>query len=491
MRSESPYADDVLREHMEQERADGAEQASVAVLVLGDIGRSPRMQYHTYSFAEKGVHVDFVGYEGEPARDEVEHHPNITQHRIWQFPWRFPRPLFVVYAFFKLLVLTLQLFWVLLFGIRKPSLILMQNPPAIPSMVIVYIVCKIRGAKLVIDWHNFGYSILAINLGQGSPLVKIHRWYEHFFGRRGDAHLCVSAAMQSELEHNWGISAHVLYDRPPAFFKRLSVAEAHELLASRDLKKSFKPCAEKLNRKLSSTDTLFTHKQEKGKEKEGQPITFTKYYWREDRPALIVSSTSWTPDEDFSILLAAIDEYERIIEERKDHSFPHIIFVITGKGPQKEYYLDLIKQKSWNHTQVITMWLTAENYPKFLGVCDLGISLHTSSSGMDLPMKVVDMFGCSMPVCAYKFACVDELVKHQENGLLFDSSKQLGQQIYQLFRQFPNKDELARVTAEEPERWDDSWEGAWQAVFAPLILGTTDGEGLDDDQAEHEDDDQH
>ena len=39
----------------------------------------------------------------------------------------------------------------------------------------------------------------------------------------------------------------------------------------------------------------------------------------------------------------------------------------AGKGPQKEYYLDLIKQKSWNHTQVITMWLTAENYPKFLG----------------------------------------------------------------------------------------------------------------------------
>ena len=53
-----------------------------------------------------------------------------------------------------------------------------------------------------------------------------------------------------------------------------------QLLASRNLKKSFKQCAEKLNRKLSSTDTLFTHKQEKGKEKEGQPITFTKYYWR-------------------------------------------------------------------------------------------------------------------------------------------------------------------------------------------------------------------
>lgn len=37
---------------------------SVQVLVLGDIGRSPRMQYHAMSIAKHGGRVDVVGYKG-------------------------------------------------------------------------------------------------------------------------------------------------------------------------------------------------------------------------------------------------------------------------------------------------------------------------------------------------------------------------------------------------------------------------------------------
>lgn len=36
----------------------------VVVVVLGDIGRSPRMQYHALSIARKGGLVDLVGYDG-------------------------------------------------------------------------------------------------------------------------------------------------------------------------------------------------------------------------------------------------------------------------------------------------------------------------------------------------------------------------------------------------------------------------------------------
>lgn len=36
----------------------------VQVLVLGDIGRSPRMQYHALSIAKHGGAVDLIGYNG-------------------------------------------------------------------------------------------------------------------------------------------------------------------------------------------------------------------------------------------------------------------------------------------------------------------------------------------------------------------------------------------------------------------------------------------
>jgi len=40
-------------------------KTTVQVLVLGDIGRSPRMQYHALSIARGGGKVDIIGYHGK------------------------------------------------------------------------------------------------------------------------------------------------------------------------------------------------------------------------------------------------------------------------------------------------------------------------------------------------------------------------------------------------------------------------------------------
>jgi beta-1,4-mannosyltransferase len=46
-------------------RAANAPSKSIAVIVLGDIGRSPRMMYHAQSLAASGYKVLLVGFAGE------------------------------------------------------------------------------------------------------------------------------------------------------------------------------------------------------------------------------------------------------------------------------------------------------------------------------------------------------------------------------------------------------------------------------------------
>lgn len=171
--------------------------------------------------------------------------------------------------------------------------------------------------------------------------------------------------------------------------------------------------ADEFTGSISSNATLLT-------QKENGTVTY-----KDERVRLIVSSTSWTEDEDFQILLDAISQYESNARDQPTSRYPKLLFVITGKGPLKSYYEELISKMSLDRTRIITAWLEAVDYPLLLGTADLGVSLHKSTSGMDLPMKVVDMFGCGLPVCAVSFDCLDELVKQGVNGMIFNNSNEL------------------------------------------------------------------
>lgn len=186
---------------------------------------------------------------------------------------------------------------------------------------------------------------------------------------------------------------------------------------------------------------------------------------------VLVSSTSWTADEDFSVLIDALCRYSELALSSRTH-LPKILAVITGKGPQREMYLrriaDLEREGKLVKVTIRTAWLSTSDYAKLLASASLGVSLHTSSSGVDLPMKVVDMFGAGLPVVGWdRFEAWPELVTEGVNGRGFGSAAELAEQLVDLFGN-PDKLEKLRAgaRAEGARRWDDEWNPIAGKLFA-------------------------
>jgi beta-1,4-mannosyltransferase len=291
-----------------------------------------------------------------------------------------------------------------------------------------------RGSKVIVDWHNYGHTLLAQTL-LFKPLVPIYRWYEKGFGRRlGDFNLAVTDAMNRQLQGpSFSIKTPVLtlHDRPAEVFQPVTSAQERLDFLSR----------------LPET------------QQDAQNIVGGKL-------RLIVSSTSWTADEDFGILLDALMAHAAPLGSDPITELPvPILAIITGKGPQKQAYTDKIKeltdQGKLPGIRILTAWLSTRDYASLLACADLGVSLHKSSSGVDLPMKVVDMFGAGLPVAAYSaFESFSELVKEGVNGCGFETAQELKDVLSRLLS-VSGATELKRLKkgaiSEGSLRWDESW----------------------------------
>ncbi|GKV37039.1 hypothetical protein SLEP1_g45107 [Rubroshorea leprosula] len=505
-------------------------QGRACVVVLGDIGRSPRMQYHALSLARQAsLEVDIVAYGGSEPHAAVQENRSIHIHKMKQWPKRLqnlPKILYPLTLLLKPIFQFVMLLWFLCIRVPRPDVFVVQNPPSVPTLVAAKWASSLRRSALVIDWHNFGYTLLGLSLGRSSRFVSVYHWFEKHYGQMANGSLCVTRAMEHELAQNWGIKATVLYDQPPEFFHPTSLDEKHKLFCRLN---------ENVCHPLGVRDCLST-----GSMGIWGETLFTSHVGRDtllkkNRPALIVSSTSccpnlvsWvqlllanfesaeelglkpfepikathsleesfsrTPDEDFGILLEAAVMYDRRvaailneddsidegdlwkeISDGKQQLYPRLLFIITGKGPEKEKYEEKIKRLNLKRVAFRTMWLSAEDYPLLLGSADLGVCLHTSSSGLDLPMKVVDMFGCGLPVCAVSYSCIQELVKVEKNGLLFSSSSELADELLMLFKGFPDECGALKslrngaLEMSSSARWDTEWEEHAKPLISKVI----------------------
>ncbi|EJT98956.1 beta-1-4-mannosyltransferase [Dacryopinax primogenitus] len=448
--------------------------------------------YHAESFAAMGWETYIVGYKGAKLIPSLLQVPHVRELYLPQPPAfiaNLPRLLFLLWAPYKILFQALTVLSTLLGELPyAPEFILVQNPPSIPTLALVQLCARLTGSKLVIDWHNLGYSILALRLGASNPVVGLAKMFEKTFGRKAYAHLFVTHAMKGVLVRDWkllGIKA-VLHDRPPSHFHACEPTEIHDLFSRLDLRPAGEDFLPPSSPPLS---TPFTRLRDLPPSSLSPAFAATLPDRREDRPALVVSSTSWTADEDFAVLLNAMAFYEKRARAvnsppkenpqkgDKHDRLPKMLVIVTGKGPLREKFTQDIDecQKLWQWVRCVPMWLEAADYPLLLGSADLGVSLHLSSSKLDLPMKIVDMFGCGLPVCALGFDCLSELVG-EGNGRVFKDAGGLAAECETVLKGFPHAPELEKlkqglVLQKSPtagEKWN-TWAEEWDRVVKPIV----------------------
>ncbi|CUV07165.1 unnamed protein product [Cryptosporidium hominis] len=590
---------------------------NIVVLVIGDIGRSPRMQNHALCISKRfcskldslgktgklinrkgnkdinqklddkinNNHVYLVGYNETICSSAVTGDKNITLQGIEKTlvdQYRKVLPLWA-FLFIKVIEQSLRIF-ITIMKIPNLSGIVLQAPPSIPAIPIALLVSYIKGAHLIIDWHNYGHTLLITDKRENSQFSLIRRIYQQILvnsykilefslGRLSHSAFCVSKAMQEDLAKR-GIQATVVYDRPNDEFKPLdSISKRHSVLfkyfgsleneicsedssledqctqntfnrkaqgenkskqKSREEKKSVRnnkknntktengllydesltnvkdlesislnksvldmhQISESINKHLteqgkgSARTSLFSKslieeeffleidsrildeissnfKSQDLKELltrddlffdnhifETSPVTdlgiscdqidnkiSLKIQLKKNRPAVLITSTSWTPDEDLNLLLEGLVEYDKLVSKQLGNGnlskkLPDIFLIITGKGPNKNLWLEKASKTEMKHVSIRTVFVEADDYPKLLACSDLGISMHYSSSGLDLPMKVVDMLGAGIPIISFSYPTINELLKSEKLELLFSNSQELCSRLTTLLEGF-------------------------------------------------------
>ncbi|CAF0871537.1 unnamed protein product [Rotaria sordida] len=425
-------------------------QRCVHIVVLGDLGRSPRMCNHAIEFEKHKFNVKLIGYAESKLGQKISNNQNIEISDLKSFPKLDDLPAVLVYG--------LKILWqfgtliIRLCQLPKPDFICVQNPPSIPAILATLLIAKLRGARLIIDWHNYGYSMLALKHGFQHWIVHLCQRYEFFLGQLADINICVSNTFAKDLGVHM-IKASVLYDKPTNLFHIPTIEEKHQIFMKMNTQYSYQSFQGR-----SNNSTRFT------KEDETNNIVCLQ-----DRPAILVSSTSWSEDENFALLFDALKKYG----SSEMNNLPSIVCIVTGKGPLKDQFIEQVERErdQYRHIEFCFPWLDADDYPLLLGCADIGVSLHQSSSGFDLPMKVVDMFAVGVPACSVQYDCIDELVKRDQNGIIFQDANDLCDRLQSLLHGFPNRClKLNNLKSNlSTTRSKENWSKEWETVMKPLL----------------------
>ena len=442
------------------------------VVVGGDLARSPRMQYHASSMCESGrfAEVRCVGIdEGNMC---AEHLTTKKQARFCLVSRTVPRGIFNKSWLLRTLYRVLAFiggFTVALLRATVPLasaggeetrvVLVLQTPPAVPFIMIAQLVSMMRRTQavfaglvgrprsrvsIVIDFHNFGWTLLDVDR-RPKPVVALYWALETFFGV-GDAHFTVADAMKGRLSGKDRqtpsalvlpkSSVTVLRDCAPAFFRPLKDPQA-------------------ALKRIAAT--------------EGDDLVVPE--WVPERRAshlALISATSWTADDDYTLVVDALKAIDKQLAAAKSG---RVWLLVTGKGETRARFEAQIQAAQLSDRVVVSThyFQSFVTYATAMSLFDAGLCVHRSSSGLDLPMKCVDMFGCGLPVVALDYPALPELVT-DATGWRFDDAASLEEVLLSLLHPGTGRDDIGRRAKNVIARREvDAWAPNWNAHAIPAI----------------------
>lgn len=139
------------------------------------------------------------------------------------------------------------------------------------------------------DIHNYGFTILELNIRTKFILLlaKLYFFicilyllflnrYEKFFAKQADCHFCVSHAMRNDLFKKWGIRFIFFRKHTFTFLRAICLYDKANL----DL---FKPLAAEEKQNFFKKMNFFNQSE--------------NFFTSQQKPIVLISSTSWTKDE--------------------------------------------------------------------------------------------------------------------------------------------------------------------------------------------------
>ena len=398
----------------------------VLVLIHGELAQSPRMLNHARALCAAGATVSLVGYSQLPLPSDLAGMPGLTIRRLSETGGErldsVPRIFYLPVAASRATRASVRLAWFLAARAGRFDTAIVQTPPALPAGALALLAARTRHARLIVDWRGRTAATLGFRLGRRHPAVHVADRIERWLAHKASAHFAASDAMRQDLRERFGINSTVLRDRPR---RRAAPLSAEQRLSV-------------LRRVLAARRAL--------------PAPGDTF--------VLVSPSSFSAEEDMNMLLDAL-----ALVARRSPAVPLLLFA-TGYGPLRARFESRARKISGENFRVVTGWLPEPLYRDLLRAADLGISIHRSASGVDLPMKVVDMIEAGLPAAVFDYGpCLSELVPAALKPFMFTDTEGLAARVMQLM----NGAKLADLQASTMQEPGPSWAEEWRRVGLPVI----------------------